>query len=158
MKQRNYHKQKNADISYMTIMSVYRFRYGQHGYRGNVFNLPQNIIILATILTNLLRDLDVIVVKRIWQLPSWLLSKKIGSVACSLVAETEQQVLPQHGISPCCCKTTAYWHRLDWTLHSWTNNIWWPTRFRAICERREPQWHLHIRANCSQKNHRARKY
>ena len=48
----------------MPLMSVYRLRYGQYGYRGNVINLPQNITTLATSLPRLPRDLDVLVVRK----------------------------------------------------------------------------------------------
>ena len=46
------------------VMSVYRLRGGQHGYRGNVINFPQDVQEFATHLPRNLSSLDVLVVRR----------------------------------------------------------------------------------------------
>ena len=48
----------------MPIMSVYRLPQGQHGYRGHVVNLPQDIASLAHCLPRLPSELDVIIVRK----------------------------------------------------------------------------------------------
>ena len=46
------------------VMSVYRLREGQHGYRGNVINFPQDVQEFATYLPRNPSSLDVLVVRR----------------------------------------------------------------------------------------------
>src|SRR6185436_3185858 len=46
------------------VMSVYRLRGGQHGYRGNVINFPQNVKEFATHLPQSPLQLDVLIVRR----------------------------------------------------------------------------------------------
>ncbi|EXX58668.1 uncharacterized protein LOC105316640 [Rhizophagus irregularis DAOM 181602=DAOM 197198] len=46
------------------MMLVYRLRGGQHGYRGNVINFPQNVQELATKLPRHPSSLDVLVIRR----------------------------------------------------------------------------------------------
>src|SRR4051794_3861194 len=46
------------------VMSVYRLRGRQHGYRGNVINFPQDVEEFATHLPRHLSSLDVLIVRR----------------------------------------------------------------------------------------------
>ncbi|CAG8753569.1 12071_t:CDS:1, partial [Rhizophagus irregularis] len=46
------------------VMSVYRLRGGQHGYRGNVINFPQDVQEFATKLPRHPSSLDVLVIRR----------------------------------------------------------------------------------------------
>ena len=46
------------------VMSVYRLRGGQHGYRGNVINFPQDVQEFTTHLPQNPSSLDVLVVRR----------------------------------------------------------------------------------------------
>src|SRR6266498_3565465 len=45
------------------VMSIYRLRGGQHGYRGNVINFPQDVQEFATKLPRHPLSLDVLVIR-----------------------------------------------------------------------------------------------
>ncbi len=46
------------------IMSVYRLPHGQHGYKGHVINLPQDITAFATNLPRIPKELDILIVRK----------------------------------------------------------------------------------------------
>ena len=46
------------------IMTIYRLRHGQYGYRGHVINLPQDLTTFATSLPRLPKELDILIVRK----------------------------------------------------------------------------------------------
>ena len=46
------------------IMSIYGLPHGQYGYQGHVVNLPQDITTFATSLPRLLKELDILTVRK----------------------------------------------------------------------------------------------
>src|SRR5579862_5904449 len=47
-----------------TVMSVYKLRGGQYGYKGNVINFPQDVKEFTTRLPRKLSSLEVLVIRR----------------------------------------------------------------------------------------------
>ena len=48
----------------MALMSIYRLPYGQHGYKGHVINLPQDVTSFASSLPRNTKNLDVLIVRK----------------------------------------------------------------------------------------------